>query len=48
MNVLRTFGSADALAHADIRNIRKCFETNGRGIPDCTETGKTERSSYGI
>ena len=30
MNVLKTFGSADAIAHADIRNIRKCFEV-GRG-----------------
>ena len=31
MNVLKTFGSADSIAHADIRNIRKCFETNRRG-----------------
>lgn len=28
--ILKTFGSADAIAHADIRNLRKCFE-NGRG-----------------
>ena len=31
MNVLKTFGSADSIAHADIRNIRKCFETNRKG-----------------
>ena len=31
MNVLKTFGSADSIAHANIRSIRKCFETNGRG-----------------
>ena len=30
MNILKTFGSAEAIAHADIRTIRKCFET-GRG-----------------
>ena len=31
MNVLKTFGSADSIAHANIRSIRKCFETNDRG-----------------
>ena len=31
MNVLKTFGSADSIAHADIRNIRKCFEANKKG-----------------
>lgn len=31
MNVLKTFGSADSIAHADIRNIRKCFEANRKG-----------------
>lgn len=31
MNVLRTFGSADKIAKADIRAIRKCFEIKGRG-----------------
>ena len=30
MNILKEFGSADAIAHADIRTIRKCFDT-GRG-----------------
>lgn len=31
MNVLKTFSSADTIANADIRSIRKCFEFNGRG-----------------
>ena len=31
MKVLKAFGSADSIAHADIRNIRKCFETNRNG-----------------
>lgn len=31
MNVLKTFGSADSIAHANIRSIRKCFVTNDRG-----------------
>lgn len=31
MNVLKTFGSADNIAHTDIRSIRKCFEIKGRG-----------------
>lgn len=31
MNVLKTLGGADEIAHTDIRTIRKCFETNGRG-----------------
>ena len=30
MNVLRQFGSAEAIAHADIRTLRKCFDI-GRG-----------------
>lgn len=30
-NILKTFGSAYSIAHADIRNIRKCFETNSKG-----------------
>lgn len=32
MNVLKTFGSADSIAHADIRRIRKCFETDGKDL----------------
>lgn len=31
MNLLKTFSSANAVANADIRNIRKCFEFKGRG-----------------
>ena len=31
MNILKTFGSADIIATADIRTLRKCFELNGRG-----------------
>lgn len=31
MNILKTFSSADAIANADIRSVRKCFEYKGRG-----------------
>ena len=31
MSVLKTFGSAEAIANADIRRVRKCFEYKGRG-----------------
>lgn len=31
MSVLKTFSSANAVANADIRSIRKCFEYKGRG-----------------
>lgn len=31
MNVLKTFASAENIAAADIRTIRKCFECKGRG-----------------
>ena len=31
MSVLKTFSSANAIANADIRNIRKCFEFKGQG-----------------
>ena len=31
MNILKTFSSADAIANADIRSIRKCFEFKGQG-----------------
>lgn len=31
MSVLKTFSSANAIANADIRSIRKCFEFKGRG-----------------
>lgn len=31
MNLLKTFGSAQAIARSDIRNLRKCFEVHGKG-----------------
>lgn len=31
MNILRTFGSAEKIANADIRTIRKCFEIESQG-----------------
>ena len=31
MNLLKTFGNAEAIASTDIRTIRKCFEIKGRG-----------------
>ena len=31
MNLLKTFGSAEAIASTDIRTIRKCFEIKGKG-----------------
>ena len=31
MNLLKTFGSAEAVASTDIRTIRKCFEIKGKG-----------------
>lgn len=31
MNILKTFGCAAAIAHADIRTIRKCFKTDTQG-----------------
>lgn len=31
MNILKTFSSANVVANADIRSIRKCFEFKGRG-----------------
>jgi len=31
MNILKTFQSADGIAAADIRSIRKCFDLQGRG-----------------
>lgn len=33
MKLLKTFGSADAIAHANIRKIRKCFDSCKRGRP---------------
>ena len=51
MNILKTFASADALANADIRSIRKCFEIQkqGRRISLSAEHLKaTAKSSIGI
>ena len=31
MNVLKSYGSAESIAKADIRSLRKCFEIKGRG-----------------
>lgn len=31
MRILKQFGSAKKIAHADIRTLRKCFEISGRG-----------------
>lgn len=51
MNLLKTLGSAEAIAHTDIKTIRKYFDTNGRGkrivltpkqLKECT------KSSIGI
>ena len=51
MNILKTFSSANAIANADIRNIRKCFNVKGRGgrISLSVEQLKTAaKSSVGI
>ena len=32
MSVLKTFSSANAIANADIRSVRKCFEFKGQGV----------------
>lgn len=51
MNVLKTFGSAESIANTDIRTIRKCFDSNGRGryislTPE--QLKECARSSIGI
>ena len=51
MNILKTFASAEALANADIRSIRKCFQLQkqGRRISLSAEQLKiTAKSSIGI
>ena len=51
MNILKTFASAEALANADIRSIRKCFQLQkqGRRISLSAEQLKiTDKSSIGI
>ena len=51
MNILKAFSSAKAIANADIRSIRKCFEFKGQGkrISLSAEQLKlTAKSSIGI
>ena len=51
MNILKTFSSADAVANADIRNIRKCFEFKGQGKRislSAEHLKRTAKSSIGI
>ena len=51
MNVLKTYGSAESIAHADIRNLRKCFEFHGKGKRISLTAEKLKeaaRSSIGI
>lgn len=51
MNILKKFSSADAVANADIRSIRKCFESQkqGRRISLSAELLKaTAKASIGI
>lgn len=51
MSILKNFSSANAIANADIRSIRKCFEFKGRGgrISLSAEQLKmTAKSSIGI
>ncbi|MBR3934781.1 MAG: IS110 family transposase [Clostridia bacterium] len=51
MSVLKTFSSANAVANADIRSLRKCFEYKGRGcrIPLSAEQLKmAAKASIGI
>ena len=51
MNILKTFSSADAVANADIRSIRKCFEFKGPGKRislSAEQLKRTAKSSIGI
>ena len=51
MSVLKTFSSANVIANADIRNIRKCFEYKGRGCRISLTAEKlkmTAKASIGI
>ena len=51
MNILKTFSSADAVANADIRSIRKCFEFKGHGKRislSAEQLKRTAKSSIGI
>lgn len=51
MNILKTFSSAVAVANADIRSIRKCFEFKGRGKRislSAEQLKSTAKASIGI
>lgn len=51
MSVLKTFSSANAIANADIRSIRKCFECKGRGCRislSAEQLKMTAKASIGI
>ena len=51
MNVLKAFSSADAVANADIRSIRKCFQYKGRGCRislTAEQLKMTAKASIGI
>lgn len=51
MNILKSFGSADSIAHSDIRTIRKYFDIKGKGnrislTPELLK--ETAKTSIGI
>ena len=46
MNILREFGSANTIAHADIRTIRKCFDMTGRGQRISLTAEKLKESAH--
>ena len=51
MNILKAFSSAKAIANADIRSIRKCFEFKGQGKRislSAKQLKLTAKSSIGI
>lgn len=51
MSVLKTFSSAEAIANADIRSLRKCFEYKGRGCRislSAEQLKMTAKASIGI
>ena len=46
MSILKQFGSAKAIAQADIRTLRKCFDITGRGNRISLTAEKLKDSSY--
>ena len=48
MNVLRTFDSANEVAHAEICSIRKCFETTNQGYQIALTPKKLLRTRFGF